>query len=133
MVDIVIADDNKLMRETVRMLLDSVHDMRVVAEAEDGNEALALAKELQPDVVVLDIGMPGPNGIEVTQRLHAEASDVAVVILTLYHSGAVARLALAEGARAYVSKRTAGSDLIPAIRAVLAGQTFLSAGLGSPA
>jgi two-component system, NarL family, response regulator NreC len=121
-VRVLVADDHKVVRDGLRLLINGQKDLRVVGEAADGKEALEQARALKPDVVVMDLSMPRLNGLQATERLRAEQPAVKVVALTL-HEDATYLLQLCQaGAAGYVLKRSAGDDLIQAIRAVAAGE-----------
>jgi len=114
------------MRRGLRFLLESQPDLTVVAEASDGREAVQLAESAQPDVAVLDIAMPNLSGIEAAQRITAQAPKVAIVMLSMHSDEGYVLRALKAGARGYLLKDAAESDLIEAIRAVHQGKTFFS-------
>ena len=117
-VRVLLADDHPPLLAAIRRLLAEEFD--VVGEASDGVEAVRLTQVLQPDVLVIDLAMPRMGGIEAIRQIQAERSGSAIVALTVLSDPAVLAAALEAGARAYVLKSQAGSDLIPAIRAVLA-------------
>jgi DNA-binding NarL/FixJ family response regulator len=121
---VILADDHRIVAEGLKSLLTA--DFEVVAVVEDGRAALEVARSLQPDVVVADIGMPHLNGIEVTVRLRQELPDIKVVILTMHREEAYARRALEAGAVGYVLKVAAPAELVLAINAALAGKTFVT-------
>lgn len=120
-----LADDHKILREALRAVLEHESDMVVVAEARDGPEALKLALANPPDVVVMDIGMPGLDGIEVTRRIRAENPAIRVVALSTYSDRRVAQQMMEAGANGYVVKAAGGDELLCAVRAVHAGNTYL--------
>ncbi len=123
---ILLADDHTVMRRGLRFLLESQPDMTVVAEASDGREAVQQAEAAQPDVAVLDIAMPNLSGIEAAQRIASQAPKVAIVMLSMHSDESYVLRALKAGARGYLLKDAAESDLIEAIRAVHQGKTFFS-------
>lgn len=123
---VLLADDHQIMREGLRAHLEREGDIRVVAEAQDGRESITKSIEVQPDVVVMDIGMSGMNGIEATRRLRAELPSTKVVILSMYTDPAHVLKALQAGASGYLAKANAADDLVKAIRAVADGKRFLS-------
>jgi two-component system response regulator NreC len=123
---IVLADDHAVMRTGLRLVLERQADFAVVGEASDGREAVALVQRETPDVLVMDIGMPNLNGIEAARQVGAAAPQVAVVILSMHSDEAYVLRALKAGARGYLLKESAESDLIAAIRAVHAGKAFFS-------
>jgi DNA-binding NarL/FixJ family response regulator len=123
---ILLADDHAILREGIRALLEDQHDMQVVGEAADGRQAVELTRELQPGIVVMDIGMPLLNGLEATRQIKREHPEVAVLVLTMHDNEEYVSQILAAGASGYVLKRAASSELVMAIRAVAAGQSYLS-------
>jgi DNA-binding NarL/FixJ family response regulator len=128
-IEIVVADDHPLVRRSVSEMLANRPSLAVVGEAADGGEALALAEELHPDVVIMDISMPVMDGLEATRRISALGLPVAVLILTLDNNAQSIRRALQNGARGYVLKRFAGQDLVDAVRDVVRGEIFLGRGV----
>lgn len=125
MIRVVIADDHQLVRQGIRMLMERAPDIEVVGEARDGEEAIALAEQLNPDVLVMDITMPGMNGIEATEIL-VRKQGFAVVILSMHEDEALVRRAIAIGARGYVLKGSVADELLLAVRAASRGGTYLS-------
>ncbi|HEX3878508.1 MAG TPA: response regulator transcription factor [Bryobacteraceae bacterium] len=126
MIRILLADDHAVMRTGLRLVLERQSDFEVVGEASDGREALAMAQKLSPDVVVTDIGMPNLNGIEATRQLTTTMPQIAVAILSMHSDEAYVLRALKAGAKAYLLKESAESDLISAIRAVSSGKAYFS-------
>ena len=126
MTRIILADDHAVMRTGLRLVLERQQDFEVIGEASDGREAVALTQKLQPDVLVMDIGMPNLNGIEAARQIAAAAPQVAVVILSMHSDESYVLRALKAGAKAYLLKESAESDLISAIRAVAAGKAYFS-------
>ena len=122
---VLIADDHPLVREALHRALDVEEDMKVVAEASDGEEAVKLASELKPDVVVMDIVMPKVNGIEATRKIKEIAPDTAILILTAYDDEEYVLGLLDAGAAGYLLKSARGRDLAGAIRAIRAGESVL--------
>jgi two-component system response regulator NreC len=123
---IVIADDHTIIRSGLKLLLEQHPDFKVVAEANDGREAVQLVAQHRPDVAVLDIGMPQLNGIEATRQIGSEAPETQVVILSMHSDEGYVLRALKAGARAYILKNSAEADLIRAVRAVAEGKSFFS-------
>jgi len=124
---IILADDHRIFREGLKPLLAGRDDIEVVAEAEDGLTALDLARQHQPDLAVLDISMPGLNGLEVTRRLAQEVPGVAVIILSMHSDRRFVLEALRAGARGYLLKDGGFAELLDAVTAVQSGRIFLSA------
>jgi DNA-binding NarL/FixJ family response regulator len=124
---ILLADDHRIFRDGLRPLLAAHEDLEVVAEAEDGLEALRLAHELKPDIAVLDISMPGLNGIEVARRMSQESPTVKTIILSMHSDRRFVLEALRAGARGYLLKDGGILELITAVRAVCDGQVHLCA------
>lgn len=122
---ILIADDHSIVREGVRMILDSQDDFEVVGEASTGREALEEARRLRPDVVVMDISMPDMTGIEATKLIRGELPAVQVTGLTMHEDEAYVFELLKAGAAGYVLKRAAAEDLVTAVRAAHQGEAFL--------
>ncbi len=122
---VLIADDHAVLRAGLSMLLNAEPDIEVVGEASDGNETVAKAAELIPDVLLLDIAMPGPGGIEVIRIIRAKKLPVAILVLTMYEDEGYLREALKVGAIGYIPKKAAETELISAIRAVHRGEVFI--------
>jgi len=110
----------------LRLLLEQQPDFKVVAEANDGREALQMASKFHPEVAILDIGMPGLNGIEATRQIVAQEPATQVVILSMHADEGYVLRALKAGAKAYIVKNSAEADLIRAVRAVAEGKSFFS-------
>ena len=121
---LVVADDHKLMVRAVVRLLSAEFD--VVETASDGSDALKAAERLDPDAIVLDISMPGLDGIEVARRLKASGSRVKIVFLTVHDDPDFLRVALEAGAHGYILKSRMPAELVPAIRAALRDRIFVS-------
>jgi len=122
---ILLADDHPIVREGLKTLILTQPDMEVIGEASDGQEACQQASLLQPDLVIMDISMPGLSGTQATERLCRECPDTKVLVLTIHEDKGYIRQLLAAGAAGYVLKRAAGEELIHAIRVVSAGRTYL--------
>jgi len=122
---IVIAEDHVFVREGTRRLLEQVPGFEVVGEAGDGSEAVALVERLRPDVVLIDIAMPGVNGIEATRRIKARQPGTTVLVLTAYDDDQYVFALLEAGAAGYLLKDVRSSQLVEAIRAVHAGEPVL--------
>ncbi len=126
---ILLADDHRLVRGGLRKLIDKQTGMEVVAEAGDGRTAVRSAKELSPDVVLMDISMPDLNGIEATRRIVAETPGVKVIAVSMHSDKRFVTSMLAAGACGYLLKNRASEELARAIRTVLANETYLSPGI----
>jgi DNA-binding NarL/FixJ family response regulator len=123
---ILLADDHTVVRNGLRLLLERQPSFEVIGEASDGRAVLELAAEKLPDVVVMDIGMPGLNGIEAARRIIASHPETAVVILSMHADEGYVIRALKAGVKAYLLKDSAEADLIAAIRAISEGKSFFS-------
>ena len=123
---ILIADDHLVMRTGLRLLLERNQDFTVVGEADDGRQAVDLAAESKPDVAIIDVAMPKLNGIEATRLMTIEKPSIAVVMLSMHTDETYVMRALRNGAKAYLLKSSADTDLIQAVRAVHAGKSFFS-------
>ena len=121
-----IADDHAIIRDGLRALLEARDDMEVVGSAGDGRQAVTDVDELRPDVVIMDISMPGRNGIEATALLKASTPSARVIILSMHATTEHVFHALQAGARGYLLKNTAGAELVEAVRAVHAGKRYFS-------
>jgi two-component system invasion response regulator UvrY len=124
-IKVMLADDHAVVRMGFRLLLDGSSDIRVVAEADSGEEAVRRYSEVKPDVVVLDLSMPGIGGLEALSRILAREPGAKVLVLTAHEDAMHAKRVLKAGALGYLSKRSAAEELIQAIRQVHAGRTFL--------
>jgi two-component system response regulator NreC len=123
---ILLADDHAMVRQGFRMILAAQPDMEIVGEAGNGREAVALAAELKPDVVVMDVAMPELNGIEATRRITAESPRTRVLALSMYKDSVYVREILRAGARGFLLKDAIDRDLLAAVRAVAGGEGYLS-------
>jgi DNA-binding NarL/FixJ family response regulator len=123
---ILLADDHAVVRQGFKMILSAQPDMEIVGEAGNGREAVALAEELKPDVVVMDVAMPELNGIEATRRLAETVPHARVVALSMHKDSVYVREILRAGARGYLLKDSVAGDLVSAIRAVAQGEGYLS-------
>ncbi|MDE3087948.1 MAG: response regulator transcription factor [Chloroflexota bacterium] len=129
MIRVILADDHHLVRQGIRALLERVDDIQVIAEAEDGQQAIELVQRLAPDVLVMDISMPRLNGIEAAERIRRLGVSTRVVILSMHSDETLARQALRSGACGYLLKRSVTEELILAIRAASRGEVYLSPGI----
>jgi two-component system, NarL family, response regulator NreC len=123
---IVLADDHKLMRSGVRVLLERQQDFTVVGEASDGREAVALVNSQKPDVLVMDIGMPNLNGIEAAAQITQSHPEISIVMLSMHSDESYVLRALNAGAKGYLLKDSAETDLIRAVHSVADGKSFFS-------
>ncbi|MCB8928427.1 MAG: response regulator transcription factor [Ardenticatenaceae bacterium] len=124
-IKLVLADDHAVVRSGLRMLLQAQPDIEIVGEAESGKEALAQVLRLQPDVILMDIQMPGMNGIEATRQIKEAGEDTAVLALTMHEDDQYFFEMLQAGASGYLPKRAAPDELVHAIRTVSRGEVFL--------
>jgi two-component system response regulator NreC len=125
MIRVLLADDHTIVRQGVRLCLEAMGDIEVVAEAEDGEVAVRLAGELKPDVAVIDLTMPRLSGVDAIRQIKRDVADVEVVVLSVHDSEAYVVQALRAGAAGYVLKRNAATELAEAIRAAHDGQAYL--------
>jgi len=123
---VLLADDHTLVRAGIRSLLEGLENVEVVGEAGDGQEAVRLAESLRPDVVLLDVGMPGLNGLDVAARLATQDASIRVLILSMHTSEEYVLRALRAGCAGYLLKGSAVAELAIAVRAVARGETYLS-------
>ncbi|HSB80959.1 MAG TPA: response regulator transcription factor [Candidatus Methylomirabilis sp.] len=128
---VLVADDHAVMRAGLRMLIDAQPDMGVVGEAGDGQEAIEHAKASRPDLLLLDLSMPGLGGIAAIELLRKEAPQTKVLILTMHEDPEYLRQALGAGASGYLVKSAAGTELLAAIRAVRRGEVYIYSSLTS--
>jgi len=123
---ILIADDHGIVRAGLKLMLERIHDMEVVGEAADGREAVRLAKELEPNIVIMDIGMPLLNGLDATNQIVGGNERIGVIILSMHMDESYIVRALDSGAKGYLLKDHADDDLERAIRSVGSGKPFFS-------
>ena len=123
---ILVADDHEIVRRGLRALLANRPEWQICAEATEGREAVEKARQSQPDVVILDIGMPGLNGLEAARQIRKVSPRSEVLILTMHESEQVVQEVLAAGARGYVLKSDAGRDLVAAVEALSRHKTFFT-------
>ncbi len=129
MITVVIADDHAVVRDGLRMILEKAGDIRVVGEAADGISAFRMAQSLGPQVIIMDISMPGMTGIEAVREILQFNPDSRVVILSMHAGGEYVTRAFQAGASGFLVKEAAGSDVVEAVRAVAAGRKYMSASL----
>jgi DNA-binding NarL/FixJ family response regulator len=125
-IKIILADDHKIVRQGLRTLLEKEPDIEVIAEADDGRMAVRLARELSPQVIIMDVGMPDLNGIEATRQVLAEAPGIKVIGLSMHCDRRFVMNMLKAGASGYLLKDSAFEELASAIRRVLANKIYLS-------
>jgi two-component system response regulator NreC len=125
MIRLLLVDDHVIVRAGLRMLFQAEADMEIVGEASNGEEALQLTDALRPDVVIMDVAMPGMSGIEATRRLRARAPDTAILALTMHEDEQYFFAMLGAGASGYIPKRAAPDDLVSAVHVVSQGNVFL--------
>jgi DNA-binding NarL/FixJ family response regulator len=123
---LLLADDHEIVRQGLRSMLQAQRDCQIVGEAADGRQAVAMTKELNPDVVILDIGMPSLNGLEATRHILKMRPQTKVLILTMHESDSIIREVLDAGARGYVLKTDAGRDLVTAVDSLRRNKTFFT-------
>lgn len=124
-IKLVLADDHAVVRSGLRMLLQAQPDIEIVGEAETGAQALAQVRRLQPDIILMDIQMPGMNGIEATRQIKEAYAETAVLVLTMHEDDQYFFKMLQAGAAGYLPKRAAPDELVHAIRTVSRGEVFL--------
>ena len=122
---IVLVDDHEVMREGLRLLLEKEPDFQVVGEASDGREAMEIVREVEPDVVVMDVGMPELNGVEAAGQITKQVPHCKIVALSMHSDKRFVLAMFQAGATGYLPKKSAGTDLIQAIKAVAKGETYL--------
>lgn len=128
-VRILLADDHTVMRAGLRLLLERHEHFEVVGEAADGREAVEIASQQKPDVVVMDVAMPHLNGVEAARQILSRNPDIAIVMLSMHSDESYVLRSLKAGARAYLLKDSAEADLIAAIQAITEGRSFFSPGV----
>jgi DNA-binding NarL/FixJ family response regulator len=126
MIRILLADDHVLVRQGFRMILEAQPDMQIVGQANNGREAVELAENLHPDVVIMDVAMPELNGIEATRRLAESSPRARVLALSMHKDSVYVREILRAGARGFLLKDSGDADLVAAVRAVAKGEGYLS-------
>jgi DNA-binding NarL/FixJ family response regulator len=122
---LILADDHAVLRSGLRLLLEAQPDLNVVGEAGDGREALRLAQSLQPDLILLDLSMPGLGGLEALPLLRTAAPAARILVLTMHDDEGYLKQTLRGGASGYILKRAADSELLSAVRAVLRGEVYV--------
>jgi DNA-binding NarL/FixJ family response regulator len=124
--DVLLVDDHKIMRDGIKAILGRAEEFRVVGEAETGTDAVLFVKIHKPDMVLMDIGLPGLNGVETTAEILRHHPDCRVVILSMYDDEHSVVSAIRSGARAFILKRASDTDLVDALRIVARGGSYLS-------
>lgn len=125
-VRVLIADDHPVFRFGIHALLEATHDMTVVGEATSGDEVIALAEELHPDIILMDVRMPGVNGIDATRRILHTRSQVRVLVVTMFEDDSAVFAAMRAGARGYILKEATNEEIVQAIRTVGNGGAIFS-------
>lgn len=125
MIKILIADDHLIIRQGLRLILETENDFELIGEASDGNEAVSLCKKLKPDVVLMDLRMPNMDGLSAIEKLRVDQPSIAVVILTTFNEDELMLRGLQAGARGYLLKDTDRNTLFDTIRAAARGETLL--------
>lgn len=128
---VMIVDDHQIVRDGLKAILHNEEGIGVIAEADNGRSALRLVKELNPEIVIMDIAMPDMNGLEATRRISTEFPDVKVLILSMHQDKRMVIEVLNAGARGYLLKECASDELLRAIRTLLQGETYLSPKISS--
>jgi DNA-binding NarL/FixJ family response regulator len=124
--DVLLVDDHKIMRDGIKAILNRSSEFRVVGEAENGTDAVQFVRKFRPPLVLMDIGLPGLNGVETTAEILRHQPDCKVVILSMYDDEHSVVSAVRSGARAFILKRASDNDLLEALRMVAAGGMYLS-------
>lgn len=121
-----LSDDHPFVRRGLRTILESTNQFEICGEASDGNQTLELARTLRPDILIIDISMPDPNGLEVAKRIHESLPEIKVLILTMHDSAEMLRAAAAAGASGYLLKSDDEKLLVAALQCLTTGQHFVS-------
>jgi two-component system response regulator NreC len=130
-ITVVLVDDHAVVRSGLRLLLDAQEDIEVVGEAGNANDAIFRARALKPDVILLDVVMPGESGIEVMPKLLKESADTRVLVLSMQDDPSYVREAFAAGASGYVLKEAADEEVVSAVREIAAGGSYVHPALGA--
>jgi DNA-binding NarL/FixJ family response regulator len=126
MIKVLLADDHSIVREGLRRIIEESDDIEVIAEADDGSIAIQLARQKMPDIAVVDISMPGLDGLEVISQLKVYRPELPIIILTMHEEEQYVVRAIEAGAMGYVTKRSAPEQLVKAIRQVMGGTRYLT-------
>lgn len=129
MIRVLLVDDHKLVRTGIRLILEDTPDLRVAGEAESGETALALVGELKPDVVLMDVSMPGIGGLEATRRLLARDTKIRVIVVSVHAAEPYPLRLMEAGAHGYLTKDCAAEEIVTAIRQVQAGKRYITASI----
>lgn len=129
MIRVFLADDHAVVRDGLKLLLQSQRDIEVIGEAANGSDAVAQVARLQPDIVVMDIAMPVMNGIEATGQIRETSPSVKVIMLSMYQTNEHVHRSLQAGARGYLVKESAGAEVVKAVRAIYSGQCYFGKGV----
>lgn len=127
MISVLLVDDHKLMRTGIKFILDDTTDIRVVGEASSGEEALERARVLKPNVILMDVSMPGIGGLEATRKLAMGLPDTRIIVLSAHTAEPYPMRLMEAGAAGYITKDSAGDEIVTAIRRVQAGERYISA------
>jgi two-component system response regulator NreC len=130
-ITVVLADDHELVRDGIRLVLEAEPDIEVVAQAADAESAARYVLGHKPSILVLDLSMPGRPSLELMPKIAEDSPQTAVIVVTMQNEPAFARQALQSGARGFVVKQSAASELVHAVRTVLAGETYINPSLGA--
>jgi DNA-binding NarL/FixJ family response regulator len=125
MIKVLIADDHKMFRQGLRMLFEMEPDIKIIGEARDGLEVQEMARTLEPDIILMDINMPGADGVEATRKILADQPDISVIILTMFREDEHVFQAIRAGASGYVLKDADSLEVVRALRTVASGGTIL--------
>ena len=131
-ISVLLVDDHSLVRRGFRRMLEDAHDITVVGEAGDGDEAVQLSIALEPQVIVMDCALPGTSGLVATRRILEQSPDRKILMLSMHSEDTLVRQALAAGARGYVLKNAINLDLVEAVRRIAAGDTVLDPQVSRP-
>jgi len=129
---IIIADDHPLMRNALKMWIEEQEDLKVIAEATNGKEAVEICTKLRPDLVIMDINMPILNGLDATRQITAKCPDTEVLVVTVHTDNEHILSLLRAGARGYLTKDSSGEEIVHAIRSVISGENVLPATIPQP-